>query len=146
MKKVLFLLCTLPVVSHGLSRADLINFKLRKVEPNAWLETALLHNPEDVYCGLGPYSVSALGHAEDALRGGANPNGHREDNGQPYLVGQGAEFTELLLRYGANPEIDNGAAFKAARNSERFDKYKVIELLEAAKNKKRKALGAILKK
>ena len=113
-----------------------------------------MHEPGDVYGGLGPYSDNALAHALDALAGGANPNGRWEDSGNysisgPYLVGLGSEFTELLLQHGADPDIDNGAAFEAARQKNTPDSQKVAQLLLAAskkKNKRRSILRTILNK
>jgi len=67
---------------------------------NWWLEIALLHHPDDVYCGLAPYSDSALEHAKDALFNGADPNGSFE-NGLRYRDSEYAEFRELLIQCGA---------------------------------------------
>ena len=126
---ILFLWCTLELQARNMSHHPCCN---TQEKANDWLETALLHEPDDVYSGFAPYSDSALGHARDALESGANPNGIWLETGKLYLTGLGLEFTQLLLKFGANPSLHGEEAIKDAR--ERKD-HKVLALLLAAQKR-----------
>lgn len=133
MKKHFSLLLGLTVLASSLTcNARSLLFKTQQ-EANEWLEIALRHDPRDVYSsGYGPYSDTALGHAQDALsalKNKANPNGIWENTGKAYIVGLCAEFTELLLKYGAYP------CHEAIQHAQKHSNHDTLALLLAAQKR-----------